>query len=571
MPYVSPRSRLARRVSLFGALALGAGLLAWGVRGLAQLGPKDATAVSETDIPTGLNPAQRNLAAEVAALERRLVATGADESEESRAAQLDQMIARQRELVELSRYPVREEVERLERFERKRDTRVAQQAQKQLLEWERGAEQAWETGQDEAAAGQWRSALALQQTINRSRAEARVKNFVREARLAQQVEMAEARPLRRRVDAALARAEAATLRQDWAEVLKAKQEAREGLAELNGRWPKSRLADLGLQATLGGEIAALEAADMAAEIEAREKGGDAAATAGRPEMAAEFYATAAAAQLDVNRRYPGSRFASARRAETLEVKRQTVLATAAWPEVVALDARARELLRRRQTINAIAQIEAATFRLEQIEAEWPKSQVIDSGLRLKLAFLLRQAVGLRTLQDAVYAQLVPVPGVPDRLMARTEVTQAFYAQIMGTNPSRRAGRSWPVDSVDRADARQFCVRLSWLLGVVVRLPTEKEFCAALGHDPARGWTSANSGGAAHAAGEASPNDNGFCDLTGNVAEWLEDESDAAKVVVAGGSYLDAPLADGAPMIVATDKATRARHIGFRYVVEYPLP
>ena len=65
-------------------------------------------------------------------------------------------------------------------------------------------------------------------------------------------------------------------------------------------------------------------------------------------------------------------------------------------------------------------------------------------------------------------------------MLRTEVPQALYSLIMGTNPSRNQGDLRPVDSISWLEAKNFCERLSWILGQPVRLPTENEFRQALG-------------------------------------------------------------------------------------------
>ncbi len=57
----------------------------------------------------------------------------------------------------------------------------------------------------------------------------------------------------------------------------------------------------------------------------------------------------------------------------------------------------------------------------------------------------------------------------------TEVTQAQYATVMQTNPSRYKGGNRPVDSVVWLRAAVFCDRVSQLTGKQVRLPTEAEW------------------------------------------------------------------------------------------------
>lgn len=570
MPHVSPRSRLARRALICVGSLAGAGLLAWGVYALAQLGPKDAAETAAAEASAGWSAPPRELAAEVAAIEARLRDGPAPLPEALRATSLERAIALQRQLVAMARHPRRKEMERLDRLERERDTLATEAKRERSAELEQVAAAEQQAGRSEVAAARWREALALQQEINRSRAAEKAKDFVRETRLALQLEAAEAMPLRRRLEAALARAEAAGQRQDWPEALAARRDALAAVMELNQRGPNSRLTDLSLQGALTKEVAAWEAAGAAAEIEAREKDGDAAAAAGQPARAAEFYQTAIEAQVEANRRYAGSRFASTRRAEELEVKRQTVLAEEAWRQVRAHDEMVRELLGKRQVANASRRIAEAAAWLEKIETTWPKSRAVDGALKLKLAFLARHRDALRALQDDVYGQLLPVPNEPSWLMLRTEVTQELYAKLMRTNPSRNVGRRLPVDSVDWAGAQEFCARLSWVLGVTTRLPTERTFRQARGRGAMHAWTADNSSGRSHEAIGQQANENGFCDLAGNLAEWLQAAPDSATAPVAGGSYLEARTVVEAAGTVAMEKATRARHIGFRVVVEYPL-
>ena len=80
------------------------------------------------------------------------------------------------------------------------------------------------------------------------------------------------------------------------------------------------------------------------------------------------------------------------------------------------------------------------------------------------------------------------------------------------------------------------------VGRTVRLPTEAEYRAAA------------------ATG-------GFTDLTGGVAEWLEAGGAEAVAPLAGGSYLDKAETLTAVAVERVAKAERARHVGFRFVVE----
>jgi formylglycine-generating enzyme required for sulfatase activity len=127
-------------------------------------------------------------------------------------------------------------------------------------------------------------------------------------------------------------------------------------------------------------------------------------------------------------------------------------------------------------------------------------------------------------------------------MARHEVTQAQWRQVMGENPSINqsggpAGDSLPVEGVTWEQAAAFARRLSELSGARLSLPTEAqwEYAArsggrdepfAGGHDAGRlGWYFENSLLRAHPVGMKAPNGLGLFDMSGNVAEWCLDVFD----------------------------------------------
>jgi formylglycine-generating enzyme required for sulfatase activity len=136
----------------------------------------------------------------------------------------------------------------------------------------------------------------------------------------------------------------------------------------------------------------------------------------------------------------------------------------------------------------------------------------------------------------------------DFYLGVTEVTQAQYEKVMGSNPSFFQGdkvkvdsSSHPVEQVSWEDAVEFCKRLSDLpeekkAGRVYRLPTEAEWeyaCRAgrktafsFGDESGSlgdfAWFSNNSERKTHPVGEKKPNAWGLCDMHGNVWEWCSD-------------------------------------------------
>lgn len=133
-------------------------------------------------------------------------------------------------------------------------------------------------------------------------------------------------------------------------------------------------------------------------------------------------------------------------------------------------------------------------------------------------------------------------------MAKYEVTQAQYQQVMGGNPSYFKGPNNPVDQVTVEDAANFIEEMGNSTGTKVKLPSEAEweyacraggahekFCGS-GASPDRlAWYKNNSGSTTHPVGQLAANDWGLYDMSGNVSEWTRD--------CGHENYLDAPADD----------------------------
>ena len=121
-------------------------------------------------------------------------------------------------------------------------------------------------------------------------------------------------------------------------------------------------------------------------------------------------------------------------------------------------------------------------------------------------------------------------------IGETEVTQALWKAVMGSNPSHFKGDNRPVERVSWNDCQTFISKLNALTGKNFRLPTEAEWeFAARGGNQSRhtqfsgssrindvAWYGGNSGDKTHPVKTKRPNELGIYDMTGNVREWCQD-------------------------------------------------
>ena len=154
-------------------------------------------------------------------------------------------------------------------------------------------------------------------------------------------------------------------------------------------------------------------------------------------------------------------------------------------------------------------------------------------------------------------------------IGETEVTQALWKAVMGSNPSYFEGDDLPVVYVSWDDCQTFISKLNALTGKNFRLPTEAEWeFAARGGNQSRhtqfsgssriddvAWYEDNSGYKTHPVKTKQPNELGIYDMAGNVWEWCQDwygsyssyaqtnptgAGSGSRRVVRGGSWSNYP-------------------------------
>ena len=151
-------------------------------------------------------------------------------------------------------------------------------------------------------------------------------------------------------------------------------------------------------------------------------------------------------------------------------------------------------------------------------------------------------------------------------IGETEVTQALWQAVMGSNPSHFTDDlNRPVEQVSWDDCQTFITKLNELTGKTFRLPTEAEWeYAARGGNKSQGYkyagsntldevawywdnipsqTSGTEGYGTQPVATKAPNELGLYDMSGNVYEWCQDwygsyssESQTNPTGPASGSY-----------------------------------
>jgi len=175
-------------------------------------------------------------------------------------------------------------------------------------------------------------------------------------------------------------------------------------------------------------------------------------------------------------------------------------------------------------------------------------------------------------------------------MGRTEVTQAQWVAVMGSNPSYfKNCDNCPVEQVSWDDVQEFIRKLNAKGEGVYRLPTEAEWEYAAragttgdyaGNLDSMAWYSANAGGKTHEVATKQANAWGLYDMHGNVWEWVADwygsypsgsvsnptgaTSGSGRVDRGGGWFSDAGSARSADRISNTP-SDRLSDLGFRVV------
>ena len=190
----------------------------------------------------------------------------------------------------------------------------------------------------------------------------------------------------------------------------------------------------------------------------------------------------------------------------------------------------------------IERLEAMISQLQEELHPTPPKEYTVNGVSFKMVKVAGGTFQMGATEEQgsdAYDSEKPVHSVTlsDYWIGETEVTQALWQAVMGSNPSEFTGDSQrPVENVSWNDCQTFIQTLNELTGMSFRLPTEAEWeFAARGGISTQGykysgsntigdvaWYTSNSGSKPHPVATKSPNELGLYDMSGNVREWCQD-------------------------------------------------
>lgn len=435
----------------------------------------------------------------------------------------------------------------------------------------------WRAEQDEefeTALEKFRRAYRLQNEINEKFPEADAVNVRRLASLQRKVETLEARVPYKRSEALETEAEILIREERFAEARRKLQQALDIQRQINLDFRGVVYADIARLGRLETRLASLDSSDVAEQIRAHRREAEAFEEAGRYLEASEQYQFARRLQERLNKDHPRSEFASTRLVSELADSAQAARSFGSAREILNDIEILDNALLRREIPAALQIVQQASQKIHVFKQTFPSSELISEELVTRLDFLNHIRNDIAFYQEKIYANSLPIPDHPGVLMFSTEIPQALFVNILLTNPSRNRSDALPVDSLTWNEARDFAKRVEWLLATPVRLPRREEFESAVGSLRyvdlnTIAWHNANSEATTQSVGSMQPNSNGFHDLLGNVAEWLEPSGllTESESFIAGGDAKQSidRLAD--VPIEITNRRSRNINVGFRIVIE----
>lgn len=417
----------------------------------------------------------------------------------------------------------------------------------------------------------FKEAYELQSKINNEFPLSSYKDIRKLVRLDREVKMLQARPLYMETVSHQTSAEEAVKAGDWQKARSEYEKTIELLVKLNNTYSSSIYADFARLQKLELELESLKSTDVQLKIESFERKANELEAKGDYLAASEAFADAEVQQRNLNSLFPKSRHASDEKLAELGRKKENAYSWKFGREIINQQKQMTQALLNGEIKTAVEISGNLLKKVEQFKSDFPRSQILEEDLVMRLRYINYMSNSIADIQKIVKEDLSDIGnGV---FMGKHEVSQNLYKMVMQENPSRETSSiHHPVDSVNYDDVMRFCNRLSWILGKKVSIPTVEQFTKCIGslryvnlNDIA--WSNMNSDGRTHAVGTKKPNDKGFYDLLGNVAEYVSSlELSVDTVQIMGGSSQSSTdeMLDLAKAQI--DSRQRNRMVGFRIIV-----
>ena len=454
------------------------------------------------------------------------------------------------------------------------ENNAAAKLQERSFQIEMEAQALAENKDYEAASTKYQEAFALQDEINQSFSNSSAYNAGRAAALRRQAIFLTAEPLFQASVKLESEAGVFIAEQDWAQAEEKLAQAIALQDQLNREFRGTNQANVARLERLRVQLVGIRSGQSYVEVQELATQAAARKAEGKQMEAARLYQEAARLQQRLNESFRDSPYASSERVAEYLRNSETAQSFTLGRSIEQNHNLLEEILSERRTFEAAEVIVELRRDIKQMKEAYPRSSLNDGELELKVRYLNLVQNDLGFIQDRVYEVLLPIPDEKEWRILRTEVSQALFFMIMRTNPSRNRGDVNPVDSVSWIEAKQFCERLSWIMGKPVRLPTENEFRGSLGRlryvvleDHV--WSLSNADGTTQPVGSKEPFASGCYDLLGNVSEWLEsvDRFETEDAQHIGGHALDQLETIFTVPVREAPREERNRMTGFRVVIQ----
>jgi len=438
------------------------------------------------------------------------------------------------------------------------------------------AKEAQEAGNFDDAKRIFQDAINVQSELNMKYPQSKYSSVLRYTELTRTMRTIEAKPLYESSLAAENEALQAMADEKWDLAKEKFNEAIETQRKMNQEFPDVKTLSYLRIKKLETQYDSLRSSNMNDDIESKIVDALKAEADSEFIKAADLYHDVIDIQYKLNREYPQSRFAvgADSKIKKWELAREKNISMKDGVVILNDFKKLNEWLLNKEYDKVEESINAILQSAERFKVDYPNSNIVTDDKLLELRYINYVKSEIKNIHKLVYDSLHEKLFDDKWLLLKTEVTQKLYTTVMQDNPSRNAdSEDNPVEFITYEEAQRFCTRLAWIFAKDVSLPTAKIMNDAIGDMRyvdlnAISWHMHNSFGKTQIVATKRPNDIGFFDLLGNVAEYVNSSgSKTGMVDMMGGSVQDSTDEIIKIPTISGEKNQRSRAVGFRILVE----